>query len=255
MGKIFISLSVLSMDKLCYICEMKDKDQTPQSYKNCKFCNKLFLVAKYREKQTFCSKSCTFYFYNKALAENPEIWKQKMANRRSYNGAENPNYQGGGVQKTCIHCNSIFNVAHYNIRGNKHLGMYCSLKCCRAHKTKNAMSKPQKKLKIKYKRIFCRIVKSYSTKTADAWLSIFGYTKQELLSHLENLFTDGMNWDNYGKWHIDHVVPVSAFNFENESDKDFINCWSLKNLQPLWAKDNLIKSGMNKKSNKLLYGK
>jgi len=54
-----------------------------------------------------------------------------------------------------------------------------------------------------------------------------------------------MTWDNYGKWHIDHVIPTSVFNFEKPEDDDFKRCWSLQNLQPLWALDNI------KKGNKL----
>jgi hypothetical protein len=50
-----------------------------------------------------------------------------------------------------------------------------------------------------------------------------------------------MSWDNYGKWHIDHKIPVTAFNFERVDDVDFKRCWSLKNLQPLWALDNIVK--------------
>ena len=51
-----------------------------------------------------------------------------------------------------------------------------------------------------------------------------------------------MNWDNYGEWQIDHIKPKSWFHYENETDQQFRECWSLDNLQPLWAKDNLSKS-------------
>jgi hypothetical protein len=50
-----------------------------------------------------------------------------------------------------------------------------------------------------------------------------------------------MTWDNYGEWHIDHIIPISAFNFNSPEDFDFKRCWALKNLRPIWAHDNLIK--------------
>ncbi len=50
-----------------------------------------------------------------------------------------------------------------------------------------------------------------------------------------------MTWDNYGKWHIDHTIPISVFNFNRYTDIDFKRCWSLKNLSPMWAKENLVK--------------
>ena len=52
-----------------------------------------------------------------------------------------------------------------------------------------------------------------------------------------------MNWNNYGKWHIDHVRPDRSFNYKSVKDKEFQECWALKNLQPLWAIDNLKKGG------------
>lgn len=71
-----------------------------------------------------------------------------------------------------------------------------------------------------------------------------GYTKKEFLKHIERKFLPGMTWENYGNsgWHIDHKIPISAFNYEYITDIDFKKCWSLKNLQPLWCKDNLKKS-------------
>jgi hypothetical protein len=70
---------------------------------------------------------------------------------------------------------------------------------------------------------------------------LLGYTLEELMSHLEALFTEGMTWDNYGEWHVDHKIPMSSFNFETTEDREFKLCWCLDNLQPLWGPDNLSK--------------
>lgn len=74
-----------------------------------------------------------------------------------------------------------------------------------------------------------------------SWESLVNYTVEDLQKHLESLFKDGMSWDNMGKWHIDHKIPISAFNFEKPTDVNFKKCWALSNLQPLWALDNLKK--------------
>ena len=71
---------------------------------------------------------------------------------------------------------------------------------------------------------------------------ILGYTINDLIRHLESKFQPGMSWKNYGKWHIDHIKPESLFNYSTFDDREFKQCWSLDNLQPLWAKDNLRKS-------------
>lgn len=55
---------------------------------------------------------------------------------------------------------------------------------------------------------------------------------------------DGMSWENYGRiWHIDHVRPVSWFDFQCDNIEAVIKeCWRLSNLQPLFVRDNLMKS-------------
>lgn len=71
--------------------------------------------------------------------------------------------------------------------------------------------------------------------------ALLGYSVAELMAHLEKQFQPGMTWDNYGDWHIDHIVPLSLFNYETLDDIDFKRAWALSNLQPLWALDNLKK--------------
>jgi len=80
-----------------------------------------------------------------------------------------------------------------------------------------------------------------SNKNGNSWESLVGYTLDLLQKHLEKLFTDGMTWDNYGKWHIDHIIPISVFNFSKPEHMDFKRCWALENLQPMWARDNISK--------------
>lgn len=68
---------------------------------------------------------------------------------------------------------------------------------------------------------------------------LLGCSYRDLIVYLENKFTDGMSWENYGLygWHIDHIVPLS-------SASDIISLEKLchySNLQPLWAKENLSK--------------
>jgi hypothetical protein len=76
-----------------------------------------------------------------------------------------------------------------------------------------------------------------------------GCSLDELKTHLETQFEEGMNWDNYGSytfqedksgWHIDHIIPCTAFNLEDPIEVGA--CFYYMNLQPLWGKDNIIKS-------------
>lgn len=79
-----------------------------------------------------------------------------------------------------------------------------------------------------------------------SWESLVGYTVDDLRKHIENQFIEGMNWENKGLWHIDHKIPLSAFNFQTPEDDDFHKAWALSNLQPLWAKENLSKGGIRR---------
>jgi hypothetical protein len=74
------------------------------------------------------------------------------------------------------------------------------------------------------------------------YFEILGYTQMELVNHLEKLFNNGMTWENYGEWHVDHKLPITSFNFNDINDDEFKKCWSLGNLQPMWGSENISKS-------------
>jgi hypothetical protein len=59
-------------------------------------------------------------------------------------------------------------------------------------------------------------------------------------AYLEAQFAEGMSWENYGEWHIDHIRPCASFDLEDPVQQR--ECFHYTNLQPLWAKDNLSKS-------------
>ena len=82
----------------------------------------------------------------------------------------------------------------------------------------------------------------HNGKNGAPWESMVDFTKKQLVRHLEKLFQPGMTWENYGDWHLDHVIPKSVFNFTTPEHEDFSRCWALKNLQPMWAKENMSKS-------------
>jgi len=70
------------------------------------------------------------------------------------------------------------------------------------------------------------------------------YSLNDFIAYLESKFQPGMTWENYGQWHIDHIKPESWFNYNSFEDEQFKECWSLSNLQPLWAEQNLKKNNL-----------
>jgi hypothetical protein len=83
------------------------------------------------------------------------------------------------------------------------------------------------------------VLRRFGRKKENKTYEILGYSALELKEHMEKQFKDGMSWENWGEWHIDHIKPLSYF--DKNEDPKIVN--SLSNLQPLWAFDNISKSG------------
>jgi len=70
-----------------------------------------------------------------------------------------------------------------------------------------------------------------------------GLSPADFKTHIESMFVDGMNWDNYGQgegnWTIDHIKPLCTA--KTEEDVFTLNHYT--NLRPMWWFDNLAKGG------------
>ena len=75
------------------------------------------------------------------------------------------------------------------------------------------------------------------------WETLVGYTVRDLINRLQKTMPKNYCWNDFseGRLHIDHKIPISAFNFTKSKHIDFRRCWNLGNLQLLPAKENLIK--------------
>lgn len=71
-------------------------------------------------------------------------------------------------------------------------------------------------------------------------MELIGCSIEFLKEYIANKFTEGMSWDNYGEWHLDHIRPCSSFDLSDPIQQK--ECFCYKNLQPLWAIDNLKKA-------------
>jgi hypothetical protein len=82
------------------------------------------------------------------------------------------------------------------------------------------------------------------TKTA----ILLGCSPAEFKQHLERQFTEGMSWENYGnshgKWNVDHIVPLSAFDLSDRAQQ--LKAFHHSNCRPLWAIENIKKGGANR---------
>ena len=156
----------------------------------------------------------SFIGKNKSMSKKEEAKKQCAKCKKWKDQKEFASYELGGFFPLCLKCwrivcvqmnkKKFYHIPKHRISHNLRHGIYKSLR----------------------------------TGRGGSWEKTVGYTLLELRAHLEKQFVDGMSWDNYGEWHIDHIKPISGFNFKNMKDPDFKRYWALNNLQPLWAKDN-----------------
>ncbi len=94
-----------------------------------------------------------------------------------------------------------------------------------------------------------RALKTRGIKKVAKLETMLGYSIAELEVTFKKTMPSGYTWNDYlsGKLHVDHILPVAAFNFKSAEDIDFKRCWALSNLQLLPATENL------KKGAKILY--
>lgn len=88
-------------------------------------------------------------------------------------------------------------------------------------------------------------VKELVTNKPTSFTKSIGCGSDFLKTYLESKFLPGMNWNNYGNgegfWNIDHIRPLASFEDLQNQDQ-FKEAFNYKNLQPLWWRENLLKS-------------
>jgi hypothetical protein len=168
--------------------------------------------------------------------------------------------------KKCSKCQNVKPIFEFGVDNKKKDGLKCYCKHCRKNESDKEKDKKRKldwylknrELTIKrscfrqiekrdernqYLREYYKnnqhiytwrslIYRTLNGKVKNAsTIELLGYGYQELKEHITSLFTDGMSWENYGEWHIDHIKPLSSF--DEDTPIHVVN--ALSNLQPLWA--------------------
>jgi len=159
--------------------------------------------------------------------------------------------------KVCPRRDCVFNGKEqpldnfHKCQNNKHGRTTKCKSCCRKYNIKNRKRHADRMRERIRNDINYRIEKNLRKRLWDAikgnnksasTIKLLGCAVEYLKNHLESQFTEGMNWDNYGKWHIDHIIPCASFDFTDPFQQR--ECFHFSNLQPLWAEDNL-KKGSN----------
>lgn len=192
--------------------------------KVCVVCGQEYSIIKSANNKTYCENyECKKkFYYNKGKKT-----KYRMDNREYINKWYRENYDRY-KQKKSVHSK----IYYQKIKPQR----------CKQYKEKyksNILFNLQERCK---KRILLFIKMKGYKKPTDTY-HLIGCSWTSLKMHLENKFKDGMSWGNMGKWHIDHIIPLSIA----KTEEDVYKLCHYTNLQPLWAKDNLIKNKYVKK--------
>lgn len=203
---------------------------------HCKLCNKL-KNKKYYEanKEKIAKKSNEYRKVNRSKLR--QQYKNFYRNHREERKASFKKYAQRNKEKIKVR------MKKWTQENKEHLTAYR-----KSHRDK-LNQKAREYNKIPKNRLNARISAGIrfslkGNKNGSHWEKLVGYTLKQLMSHLEKQFSKGMTWDKFvkRKIHIDHIIPVSAFNFQKPEDIDFKRCWALKNLRPLWAEENMCKN-------------
>ena len=89
-----------------------------------------------------------------------------------------------------------------------------------------------------------KFLKRFNIIKSITYIQLIGCSVNELKEHINKQLTDGMTFNNYGEWEMDHIKAITLYNLNNENE--LYECFNYKNLQPLWREDNI------KKSNKVI---
>ena len=119
---------------------------------------------------------------------------------------------------------------------------------------KRLKNDPAFKLRVLISRSINSGIQRNGSRKNGSIIKYLNYSIDELKRHLEAQFEPWMNWENHGKytknwndtnsstwtWNIDHIIPQSDLPHTSMEDENFKLCWSLNNLRPYSAKQNIL---------------
>lgn len=100
------------------------------------------------------------------------------------------------------------------------------------------MKIPHNRISISLRNRMRQALKGKSNKIESSE-KLLGISFIEFKSYIETLFEEGMSWDNYGEWVMDHIIPCAFFDLEKEEHQKI--CFHYLNIQPMWENENLRK--------------
>jgi hypothetical protein len=212
------------LENVCIKCGIeKDKDLFVKNTNCCKECKSLYIKEYYQKnKENILEKEKNKYNDNKD--QILERHKKYNATKKEERSIYQKEYRSKNKEEL------YEKRKKYVSENSEKLNKY---------RRKRYKERIKDDLHFKLSRIHRNILKRVLRfKKYETTSELLGYTSIELKENLESKFKEGMSWDNYGEWEIDHIRPVSSFDLE-KTPPSVVS--SLDNLQPLWEIENITK--------------
>ena len=84
----------------------------------------------------------------------------------------------------------------------------------------------------------CRVHAALKNDKEMSSIEYLGCNIEALKQNIEQQFTEGMSWENYVEWHIDHKIPLK---YNKPSLEEVVQRLHYTNTQPMWASENMSK--------------
>ena len=152
----------------------------------------------------------------------------------------------GGLQVVCRYCTKQYYIDNkesikqsrkqYRINNKESIKQYRIYN--KEYWKNRRKTDPLYKLTANIRCLVGSSMKKQGFKKTSRTAEILGCDFDFFKDYIEAQFTEGMSWDNSGKWHYDHIVPVSS----DLTEERILELNHFSNFQPLWAEENLAKS-------------
>jgi uncharacterized protein (DUF2249 family) len=213
---------IKSIDSFC-----KDKYSSDGVSYQCKECRKTHWAKYYREKGD--ELRCKYIAYHNANSDKKKAYRDKTKDHH----------------RKVVKAWAQKNESKIKKKNRDYADANRDTICAKARERYHSILKYDEKFQLKR-----RMAKGIRRTLVDgkkgrSWEQFVDYDVKKLMSHLKKTMPDGYSWEDFQNnpsgFHIDHIIPVDAFNFDTVDQIDFRKCWALKNLRLIPAKDNLAK--------------
>jgi hypothetical protein len=189
------------------------------------FCKKSYRKAKERNPDVNRQK------YRRAIAKDPEYNKKKHARNPRKSRPRRP-------RRPQTRLRTPEQIDRERDRGRRkyEANREKKIKKVVARQRQRYQDDPEYALRQRLRsRIRCAVIAS-NKKRVGGYMDLAGCTAEQLRSHIQSQFAVGMTWDNKHMWHIDHIIPVSAFDLSTEEGQHA--AFHYTNMRPMWANEN-----------------